>query len=48
MMLAKVIGTVVASARRQNRGLKMLILQPLDLTGVAKAHTWWRSMRWAR
>lgn len=37
MMLAKVIGTVVASAKSaKTDGLKMLILQPLDLFGAAK------------
>ncbi len=37
MMLAKVIGTVVASAKSaKTEGLKMLILQPLDLSGAAK------------
>ncbi|MCA0457006.1 MAG: EutN/CcmL family microcompartment protein [Chloroflexi bacterium] len=37
MMLAKVIGTVVASAKSaKTDGLKMLILQPLDLAGAAK------------
>ena len=37
MMLARVIGTVVASAKSaKTEGLKMLILQPLDLAGEAK------------
>ncbi|MCB9454057.1 MAG: EutN/CcmL family microcompartment protein [Anaerolineaceae bacterium] len=34
MLLAKVIGTVVASAKSERTdGLKMLIIQPLDLDG---------------
>jgi len=37
MQLARVIGTVVASAKSaRTDGLKMLILQPLDLEGQAK------------
>jgi microcompartment protein CcmK/EutM len=37
MLLAKVIGTVVASAKSERTdGLKMLILQPLDLEAQAK------------
>jgi carbon dioxide concentrating mechanism protein CcmL len=37
MMLAKVVGTVVASAKSaRTDGLKMLILQPLDLEGQPK------------
>jgi microcompartment protein CcmK/EutM len=37
MQLARVIGTVVASAKSaRTEGLKMLILQPLDLEGEAK------------
>ena len=37
MLLAKVIGTVVASAKSaRTDGLKMLILQPLDLEGSPK------------
>lgn len=37
MMLARVLGTVVASAKSaRTDGLKMLILQPLDLEGKAK------------
>jgi carbon dioxide concentrating mechanism protein CcmL len=39
MLLAKVIGTVVASAKTERvDGLKMLILQPLDLDGKAKGN----------
>lgn len=37
MILARVIGTVVASAKSaKTDGLKMLILQPLDLDGQPK------------
>ncbi len=37
MLLARVIGTVVASAKSaRTEGLKMLILQPLDLEGQPK------------
>lgn len=37
MLLARVIGTVVASAKSERtEGLKMLILQPLDLDGQPK------------
>ncbi|MBL8154568.1 MAG: EutN/CcmL family microcompartment protein [Anaerolineae bacterium] len=37
MILARVIGTVVASAKSaKTDGLKMLILQPLDLEGQPK------------
>lgn len=37
MLLAKVIGTVVASAKSERvEGLKMLVLQPLDLDGGPK------------
>lgn len=37
MLLAKVIGTVVASAKSERvDGLKMLIIQPLDLEGQPK------------
>ena len=37
MLLARVIGTVVASAKSERTdGLKMLILQPLDLDGQPK------------
>ncbi len=37
MMLAMVVGTVVASAKSaKTEGLKMLILQPLDLEGRPK------------
>src|SRR5262245_26735696 len=37
MLLARVIGTVVASAKSaRTDGLKMMILQPLDLDGGAK------------
>jgi microcompartment protein CcmK/EutM len=36
MLLARVIGTVVASAKSERvDGLKMLIIQPLDLEGKA-------------
>jgi len=39
MLLAKVIGTVVASAKTERvDGLKMLILQPLDLDGKPKGN----------
>ncbi|MGQ9890053.1 MAG: EutN/CcmL family microcompartment protein [Aggregatilineales bacterium] len=39
MLLAKVIGTVVASAKSERvEGLKMLILQPLDLDGKPKGN----------
>jgi microcompartment protein CcmK/EutM len=39
MLLAKVIGTVVASAKTERaNGLKMLILQPLDLDGKPKGN----------
>lgn len=39
MLLAQVIGTVVASAKSERTdGLKMLILQPLDLEGKAKGN----------
>lgn len=39
MLLAKVIGTVVASAKTERvDGLKMLILQPLDLEGKPKGN----------
>jgi microcompartment protein CcmK/EutM len=37
MLLARVIGTVVASAKSaKTEGLKMLILQPLDMDGSPK------------
>ncbi|MBL8120060.1 MAG: EutN/CcmL family microcompartment protein [Anaerolineae bacterium] len=37
MLLAKVVGTVVASAKSEKtEGLKMLLLQPLDLEGQPK------------
>lgn len=37
MLLARVIGTVVASAKTERiDGLKMLLLQPLDLEGQPK------------
>ncbi|MBI5668341.1 MAG: EutN/CcmL family microcompartment protein [Chloroflexi bacterium] len=37
MLLAMVIGTVVASAKSERtEGLKMLVLQPLDLDGQPK------------
>lgn len=39
MLLAKVIGTVVASAKSERTdGLKMLIIQPLDLEGQPKGN----------
>lgn len=39
MLLAKVIGTVVASARTERiEGLRMLVLQPLDLDGKPKGN----------
>lgn len=39
MLLAKVIGTVVASAKTQKaEGLKMLVIQPLDLEGKASGN----------
>ncbi|MAS35215.1 MAG: ethanolamine utilization protein EutN [Anaerolineaceae bacterium] len=38
MLLARVIGTVVASAKSERvEGLKMLIIQPLDVDGHASS-----------
>lgn len=38
MLLARVIGTVVASAKSERvEGLKMLIIQPLDVDGRASS-----------
>ena len=42
MLLAKVIGTVVASVKSaRTDGLKMLILQPLDLEGQEANQSAW-------
>ncbi|RMF78975.1 MAG: ethanolamine utilization protein EutN, partial [Chloroflexi bacterium] len=39
MLLAKVIGTVVATAKSENiDGLKMLLIQPIDPDGTPKGN----------
>ena len=40
MQLAKVIGDVVVTRKDENlRGIKLLVLQPLDATGAASGRT---------
>jgi len=49
MLIARVIGELVATYKHpSHEGLKILMVQPLNLDAPTAVSLWWRSTRWTR